>query len=239
MTTPANFGTADRIVRFAMEDAGLLQDGTDPTGEQMAKYIQRLNDMINMWQTQGLKLWLLQDIAITLVAGTSTYTLGPLGTVPMVKPMRILQGYYLDTNNIRRPLIGPLAWDDWLRLSNPTVLGAINSFFENKQINSIQVAFYNTPDVTAAAGTVHLLTQTQVTNFVGITDATAFPPEWFLALRWGLADELATGQPKSIMDRCAQRALAYRTALEDWDVEDGPTRFEPDSRSQFYNHNFM
>ena len=60
-----------------------------------------------------------------------------------------------------------------------------------------------------------------------------FPIEWRIALRWGLADELATGQPQSIMDRCQQRAISYRTMLEDWDVEDAPTRFTPDSRGQY------
>ena len=33
-----------------------------------------------------------------------------------------------------------------------------------------------------------------------------FAQEWRIALRWGLADDIATGQPQAIMDRCAQRA---------------------------------
>jgi len=86
------------------------------------------------------------------------------------------------------------------------------------------------PDTTAATGTVHLILQTQATNMGSLTDNDAFPVEWAMALRWGLADELATGQPQTIMARCEAKAKAYREALEDWDVEDADTRFKPDPR---------
>jgi hypothetical protein len=35
------------------------------------------------------------------------------------------------------------------------------------------------------------------------------------------------------MERCQQRALAYRTSLEDWDVEDVPVRFTVDAHATF------
>ena len=67
--------------------------------------------------------------------------------------------------------------------------------------------------------------------FRSLDETISFPVEWFLALRWGLADELSSGQPALIMDRCAGKATSYRLALEDWDVEDTPTRFQPDTLS--------
>ena len=73
---------------------------------------------------------------------------------------------------------------------------------------------------------------------VMLTDETAFPLEWSMGLRWGLADELATGQPQAIMDRCERRATAYREKLEDWDVEDAPTSFAPDQRVTYATSSF-
>lgn len=238
MTTPAYFPTGDRIIRMAMVDAGLLQQGDDPNGEQIADGIQRLNDMINLWQTQGLKLWLYDDQEITLVEDQGTYTLYPGGDVDMTKPLRGLQAYYRDDNGIRRPLT-VLSWDDYLRLSQINQSGQINSYFVNKLYDRLEVFFWLLPDETAATGTAHVLLQKQVPNYVGVTDTSIFPQEWFIALRWGLADDLSTGQPQAIMDRCAQRAIAYRTALEDWDVEDAPTAFQPDPRSAYQTRNFM
>jgi hypothetical protein len=237
MTAPVTFNTYTRIIRLAYKDAGLIQDGDEPNGEQYADGLVRISDMINFWQTQGLKLWLWEDLPIPLVAGTGTYTIGPSGSVNMTKPMRAFQAYYLDSTDIRRPLV-VLSWEEYLRLSQVTQTGELNSYFIDKQQTTLNVSFWLVPDATAALGTAHLLIQQQATNPVSLTDSLGFPVEWYLAVRWGLADELATGQPQSIMDRCERKATFFRQALEDWDVEDAPTMFAPDQRNTMYGNSF-
>lgn len=229
MTSIVNSTNAGKIVQLAYRDAGLIQEGELPSATQVQEGLARLNDMVNMWQTQGLKLFTLTDTAIPLVAGTNKYNLTTIVASPYGKPLRVLQAYYLDTSNIRRPLV-PLSWEEWLRLSQVTQTGQISSYFIDKQAADLWVYFWLVPDATAATGTCHVLLQNQVTTYVDMTDTISFPMEWFLALRWGLADELATGQPQAIMDRCERRAVSYRQALEDWDVEDAPTTFAPDQR---------
>lgn len=217
------------VIQDAYQDAGLIAEGDSINSEQVVTGLRKLTDLVNLWQTQGIKLWLNVDTTITLVAGTATYTLGPAGSVVMVKPPRVLDAYYRDANGLRRPLV-PMAWADYIRLSQITQTGAINSYFVDKQATQLSVFFWLVPDATAALGAVHLLLQTQVTNPISVTETMNFPVEWRIALRWGLADEICTGQPQAIMDRCQQRALAYRTALEDWDVEDVSVRFAADTR---------
>lgn len=229
MTFPANFKACQRIIIFALEDAGILQEGDTPSSEQFARGMTRLNDLINMWQTQGLKLWLQTDQSIALVAGQTTYTMKLGGDVAITKPLRVQQGYYLDTSSVRRPIY-PLSWDEWLRLSTVTQQGAVTQYFVNKRATELDVSFWLTPDATAATGTAHLLIQQQVTNLVSLTDDMDFPQEWFMALRWGLADDWCTGQPQAVIDRCRERASSFRMALEDWDMEDTPTSFAPDQR---------
>ena len=102
-----------------------------------------------------------------------------------------------------------------------------------QQSTYLGVFFWLVPDSTAALGTAHLIIQAQAPNFVQLTDQSSFPQEWAIALRWGFADEICTGQPQAIMDRCEKRAATYRAMLEDWDVEDASTRFTPDSQ-MFY-----
>ena len=236
MTAP-NPNTPIAIISDAYFDAGLTQEGQSPNSEQIVTGMRKLTDIINLWQTQGLKLWLNVDTTVPLVAGTGTYTFSPTGTVIMPKPPRAIDAYYMDSNGIRRPLI-PLSWNDYIRLSQVNTTGQINSYFVNKKQEELSVFFWLIPDATAATGTAHLLLQTQVTNFISVIETMNFPIESRIALRWGLADELATGQPQSIMDRCQQRAISYRTMLEDWDVEDAPTRFSPDSRNQYSTGKF-
>lgn len=236
MTAPST-NTPISIIGDAYFDAGLTQEGQAPNSEQIVTGMRKLTDLVNLMQTQGLKLWLNADIPVPLVADQGTYTLSPSGSVVMTKPLRVIEAWYTDSNAIRRPLT-PLSWDDYARLSQVTQTGALNSYFVDKKQTELSVFFWLIPDATAATGQAHLLLQNQVTNFISVTETMNFPVEWRIALRWGLADELATGQPQAIMDRCQQRAIMYRTMLEDWDVEDAPTRFAPDSRSQYVTGSF-
>ncbi len=236
MTAPTD-NTPISIITDGYFDAGLIQEGQTLNPEQIVSGMRRLTGMINLWQTQGLKLWLNVDTAITLVAGTGTYTLGPAGTVVMTKPLRVIEAYWLSSAGNRTPLT-VLSWDDYMRLSQVNQQGAINSYFVDKQQAVLSVFFWLIPDATAATGTGHVLLQTQVTNFIAVNETMNFPIEWRLALHWGLADEVCTGQPQAIMDRCEKRATMYRAALEDWDVEDAPTRITPDQRMMQHSGRF-
>lgn len=231
MTAPSS-NTSFAIIDDAYHDAGLLQSGELVNSEQVVDGQRRLTDLINVAQTAGLKLWLNVDTTITLVEDQGTYTLSPTGDVVMVKPLRVIQAYYKDSTGIRRPLV-PLSWDEYIRLSQINQSGAINSYFVDKQQSALSVFFWLLPDATAVTGTAHLLLQTQVSNLTNVTDEMNFPIEWRIYLRWGLADEICTGQPQAIMDRCQQRAAMYKEQLEGWDVEDTPTRFTPDQRSMY------
>jgi hypothetical protein len=233
MTTPST-NTPYSVINSAMREAGLLQEGDEANSEQLALHMGRLNDLVNLWQTQGLKLWLQVDTAITLTAGKggqgNPYTLKPSGDINMVKPLRVLQGYYLDSSGTNRRPIFPLSRDEWMRLSTVSQTGQVTQYFVDKQQLSLDVYTWLIPDATAATGSMHLLLQTQVGNSVSLTDAVAFPVEWSIALRWGLAEELCTGQPITTIQRCTAKALFYREMLEDWDVEDSPVQFQPDQR---------
>lgn len=229
MTTPTT-NTPYSIIRSGLTEAGILQKGDEPDSEALADGMTRLQDMVNLWVTQGLKLWLGVDQSVTLVAGQQLYTLTPGGSVNMTRPLRVLQGYYLDSTGTTRRPIYPLSWDEWLRLSAVTQTGQVSQFFVDKQATVLNVRLWLIPDATAAAGTAHLYLEQQITQLVTLVDTMAFPPEWTLALRWGFADEVSTGQPPAIVQRCAAKALYYRTMLEDWDVEDTPTQFVPDQR---------
>lgn len=225
------------LVTKAYQDATIVAKLGTPSAAQFQDGLDRLNDIINLWATQGLKLWLQEDLSLTLTANKTTYALGPGGDINMVKPLSVYQAYYLTNNQSKQPLT-ILSKDEWTRLSQNNIPGALNSFYPDKQLNFLYVSFYNTPDTQAATGTAHLITRVAATNFVATSDTVGFPPEWYIALRWALADDLASSQPAEVQQRCAQRAGAYRQALEDWDVEDAPTFFQPDERASQHTGRF-
>lgn len=229
MTAPADLYTPDRLIKQALRDCGRLQYGSTPPSEAVDDALMRLNDIINTWQTQGLKLWLNELTTLTLVEDQATYTIGPDATPATLKPARVLAGWYVSAEDARRPLGEPRSWTDYYNLGNIVTSGAVTSYFVDKQLSNIVIKLWNPPDATAATGTVELLIQGPATAWTEIDEDVAFPVEWFQALRWALADELCSGQPQLIMERCERKAHMYRELLEDWDVEDASTRISPNS----------
>jgi hypothetical protein len=236
MTAPVDLYTPDRLIKQALRDCGRLQFGSTPTSEQVDDAQSRLHDIINTWQTQGLKLWLNSIVTLTLVADQISYTIGPAASPATLKSARILAGWYVSSTGSRRPL-HPLSWTDYNSLGNHATSGAVNSYFVDKQLLNLVIKLWSPPNTAAATGTVELLRQEQAVAWTEVDEDVAFPVEWFQALRWGLADELCSGQPQLIMERCERKANMYRQLLEDWDVEDVPTRVTPDmggmARSRF------
>lgn len=240
MTTPSTLNTCQQIVTQAMLDAGLVQLGQSPNGEQFADCFNRLNQLITFETTQGLKLWLQRDLSITPVAGQQKYSIKTGGDVNTPKPMRAIQGYYLDSTSSNRRPIYPLSWDEWMRLSQTNQTGQVSQYFVDKQQLSLDVYMWLIPDATAATGTIHLLIEGPVTNFVGLTDTMNFPNEWGVGLHWMLAADICTGQPQAVIQRCEMKAKQYLDALRNWDVEDAPTQFVPDmQRMDPYGNQFV
>ena len=241
-TVVPNLNTSYAVINDAYVNAGLIEEGQTLESEQLASGMRRLNNLVNLLQTDGLRLWLQSDVSITPVAGQNLYTMGTSGNVAMTRPTRVIYAYYRDSTDQDYPLI-PLSWNDWITLSEkvpdePALEGAINSYFVDKQAATLNLYLWLTPDSVAATGTVHLVLQQQQPNVVQLTDTVQFPPEWFLALGWLLANEICTGQPQAIMVRCKQFAEEYREKLDNWDVEDAPTEFQIDTRYQYQGNSF-
>jgi hypothetical protein len=213
----------------AYADAGMVPLGQSLSALQQSDGLDRLNDLINLWQTQGLKLFLETETQVPLTAGQQMYSFMPSGSISMARPLQVKEAAYWDQYGNVRPLV-PMARADWTIISNRTTQGSVSQYFAEKLYDRLNLYLWNVPDSTAAQGYVTAVLRNQATNPATVGLATNFPPEWFIALRWGLADDLATNQPEAVQRRCATKAATFMSALENWDVEDAPTQFVPDDR---------
>lgn len=220
------------IIGDAMVDAGLLDEGEEPSSEQLASNMRRLCDIINVCQIEGIKLFLQEEITVNLVDGTNSYTITAPTVTPPAKHLRVLQGRIEDTDGNTRP-VNPISWQEWNQLQQVSE-GTVVSYFVDKQVSNLVVKVWNTPDAAEAENSLILLIHRQVLNPINLTENIAFPQEWRIYLRWALADDISTGQPQAIMDRCSERAQYYKELLEGWDVEDTPTRFTFEGGGQTY-----
>lgn len=233
MTQPASYFKAERLIKQALFDSGRLNAGATPSDELFEDCLLRLTDLVVHYQIKGCKLWLNALQPVTLEAGKKDYILGPSGPIMAERPPRVLEGWYvISSNGSRRPL-DPLSWNTYYGLGNVTVPGEVTGYFVDKQRENLVVHFWSTPSTPAAtAGFVELLVQRFYSGPTEITQDVLFPPEWYLALRWGLADELCTTAPPALAQRAALRSREFLAELEAWDVEDAPVRFTVGHSSQ-------
>ena len=235
---PWDYNTPMKVITEAGRNAGYLGLAAIPNSQQIASWGSRLLGLINVWQTQGLKLWLQQDVGFTAVQGQNRYVFGPQGDVVMPRPPRILEAYWQDSSGTRRPLM-IISRNEWNTLSTLVTQGAPNSFFPDKQQQYTVFNLWLTPDLyTATQGQIHILAQTQVNQITNLNDQMNFPPEWFQALHWGLGLDISQGQPASVIQLCQSMSTMYFDMVNDWDVEDASTFFQPDVRNQYIGNSF-
>lgn len=237
MTTPLYQNTPIQVIGTAMQNAGLLGQGDMPNSEEIAQYMVKLNNMCSLLQTQGIKLWLQLDVSIAPIQGQSLYGIGPGQEVNMTKPTRAIEAYFLDQNAVQRP-VTLISRQEWDTLSTKTTQGQLNSIYVNKQASVLYCNFWLTPDANTALGTAHVIVQQQQAYVTSLVETMVFPVEWFLALSWGLAYEICTGQPQAVINRCQMQWVAMRELLDSWDVEDVPTTFSPDQRMVMQGRRF-
>ena len=68
--------TRDQIISTALRKLQVLELGVTPDADTLANASQSLNLMMKAWQTQGIKLWTVQEYVVPLVSGQNLYKLG-------------------------------------------------------------------------------------------------------------------------------------------------------------------
>jgi hypothetical protein len=222
---------ASAIIQKAYQNAGKIARGATPSSAQLADGLSTLYDVIAFEVTQGLKLWLETETTISLVSGQTTYSIYPSGSVAQVRPLRVKEASYWDSAGTIRPLT-QISREEWTRQAGRSGTGSVTQYFVEKLYDRLNFNCWLTPDSTAATGTIRAVLANQATLPVNLTDDCRLPPEWNIFMQWRLGQELATGMPPEIIQRCDQRAEFYRAAIEAFDVEDAPTFFTVDTQGQ-------
>jgi hypothetical protein len=234
--------TRDQIISGALRKLQVLELGTTPDVDTLTNASASLNLLIKAWQTQGIKLWTVKEIALPLVTSQNLYRLGHSPIVPTVvmdvttdKPLKVIQAW------LRNIVVAPntdtpvqiLSRQEYNMLGSKSATGQVNSIWFDPRTTYGEVHTYLTPDTfTATNFQLYLVAQIPLGDVTVGTDIPDFPNEWIQALTWGLADELALEYGCHINQRqeIMVKAEKYRNDLTDWDVENSSTFFQVDTR---------
>lgn len=199
-----------------LSDLGIYGAGETPSAEDMALFLARLNDWIDALKTDSLSVYTVTRSVWTIVANTTSYTVGTGGTVAIDRPLnpqRIENIGYQATSPTPTeeflfgkclseqeydciPIKGltspyPTAW-----YYNPTYpLGALKP--------------WPVPTSSGLQGVIY--SQTPVSEFTDLTSLIALPPGYRRFLRSNMAVEVAgafRAQPDQSIMKAAAESMA-------------------------------
>jgi len=214
--------TRDQLITDALINVGALDpEGGTATATQISSAALVLNMMVKSWEARGLNLWKRQMITLTLNGGT-TYSLGSGNAT--VRPKRILDGYIRATAGNDTP-IRIISREEYNRFGLKSTTGTTVQVYYDPQLDNGVVYVYPVQ----ASGTLILEAEYPLMDFTNTSDEPDFPQEWFNALRWNLAKEIALSYGVSP----TRYGTIKNNAKEELDnVEDFDTEFP---QSVFFN----
>lgn len=235
MTTTYSI-TRDAIISAALRKLQVLELGATPDANTVTNAAQLLNIMIKAWQSNGIKLWTIDEYVLPLVASQKKYTISPSGSdLTASKPLKVLQAWLRNTSvtpNVDTP-VSLLSRQEYNLLGSKSSTGTVNSIWYDPRATTGELYTYLTPDATCATNyQLYFVAQRPMTDVSLSSDIPDFPTEWTQSLVWGLADELAIeyGCHINVRNEINAKANMYRSQLEEFDVESTSTFFSPENR---------
>lgn len=230
-----NFSTTrNELIAGALRILGVIGEGGTPSAEQYTTGAEALNMLLKSWESEGLPIWAIKKTTITLVDGDNTYDIGDGLTVDVSKPLRIYQAWLHDTtSNVDVPMVR-LSQEEYNRLGNKTSSGfPVNYYYESLRTSGNLYVFPTPDSTTASAKTIIVQYQAPFADFDAANDEPDVPQEWFRALKYGLADELALeyGYPSKDRQELMLRAENHKQQALSFTQEEASIFFGIEKRS--------
>lgn len=181
----------------------------------------------NFWTTiSGAPVGLVVTLAQALPTQASSGALVFSYDVPLMRPLRVPAGRrMLYSSGIQTPMI-VMSRLDYDFMPNPSNTGVFTQFFYDPKTGNQSyitpmgiVNLWPTPgDYTNA---FRFVAQRPIQDFTNLSNLPDFPAEWYAALRWNLAVEIAPEYdvPAERFDRLKLQADKWFTMASQWDRE--------------------
>lgn len=159
--------------------------------------------------------------------GTGATATATIVGLTMSKPVRAFSAFLRNPQDYDISLI-QISKQEYDMLGYKFNESTPNQFYYDNQLANGKLLVYNLPS--EEGYTIHLLTQRMFYDMSGATNDFDFPQEWFQALKWGLAAEIAAEYqvPIDEIPYYEQKAQAYIEESFDFSVEEAAVYFKVD-----------
>ena len=181
--------TARDIIRRSLRLCEAIGGGDTVDGDaKETNAFGSLNDMLTFWGAEKLLVPYLTTETFSLVAGTSSYTIGASGTFNTVRPNRIINAFIRDSSNNDYPLdIISIEEYDALILKTTSTRPHSLLYLPENPLGKIKL--YPTP---SAVESLIIDSWKTLAQLALVSDSFVLPPEYLRAITYNLAVEIYT-----------------------------------------------
>jgi hypothetical protein len=218
----------DSIINSALRKLGVLAEGNSATAAQLLTGAEALNSLLKVFQTKGMPVWAIKEYTFSTVAGTSTYNIGNSQTINTPMPLKVIQGYRIESTGAVNVPLQVFNHYDYNLLSVNAANGEPVSLYYQPLATYGVLKLWPTP--IDATTTITIVYQRPFEDMVAGTDDIDFPSYWTDAIVYNLAWRLAPEYGTSKEDRAniKSEAREFTEMAEDFDVEEGSLYIMPD-----------
>lgn len=210
------------VITNACIEIGAIAPGETVPAANSVFALERLNRIIDLWNTQGLTLWTVNDATYVLTANTQDYEIGPTAAAPgfvATRPTKVLMANLVLTTLTPNVFIPLEIWNaqQWASLAVLSVAASVPKalYYDPRNTNGL-LRLWPKP---SAANSLELYTPQQLTALAALATTFAFPPGYEDALTLTLAEVLCQpfGRPRTpelMMDARNARAAIKATNNE-------------------------
>ena len=223
----------DEIIKAALRILGAFGKGASLDVEDQTNGSQALNLILKNWSDKGLPIWAVQRVSKLMTVGVGSYTIGIGGSISLgYKPKRLLTAYLRNSSNIDTE-IRIISRQEYDVLGNKTTPSVVNQIYYDDQLPLGTIYTYGVPSDSST--TLFISVQRPIQDVTAFNENFDLPQDWFLPLKWCLAEELAleygTDEKKTLY--VTEKARFLREEVFNWTEEEPSIFFTMDS--QFYN----
>jgi hypothetical protein len=201
--------TSQSLIDRAARLVGAVNSGVSCTAAESADGLIALNAMLEAWQIEKLDVYAFVDTAYSLVAATSSYTVGPAGNFALTPRPYKIEECFVRVSGIDYP-VDLLTAEQWfaIPIKTDTATYPDRAYYEPTLPTGTLIVY----PVPSAVSSLHIVTWQVVSNLAALSTTISLPPGYERAITYNLAIEWAGTEfglpPSNDVRKIAQDSLA-------------------------------
>ncbi len=208
------------ILKSALELIGHIRPGGRPNAEDLDACMEHLNAMLKSWSTLTAGVWLQDDVSITLVDGTASYTTAG-------RYHSIIEAQVRDDDDYDR-MLTLIGVQEYQEIPSKTSEGMPNLLYYQR--TSTGGIVYTWPVIDDSGYTLEMTVKRQLQDMLTYANTFDLPPEWMEPITYGLAARIGIiyGADPSRMGQIREQAAESLQVAMWSDREEASVFIQPD-----------